>query len=71
MDDPQSGRKAMLTHKELFESVLFQLYYFEGVNYRGITLATSQGDFNDANCVRIFRIDFSMFEQKNKAPSLS
>ena len=67
MNDPKGGLKAMLARKELLDSVLFQLYYFGGGNYRSITPVTSQGSLDDANYVRIFRVDFSMLEQKKES----
>jgi dolichyl-diphosphooligosaccharide--protein glycosyltransferase len=67
MDDPQSGRKVMLARRELLDSVLFQLFYFGGENYRSMKPVTSEGSFDDANYVRVFRVDLSAPEQKNEA----
>ena len=65
MDDLESGRKVMLARKELLDSVLFQLFYFGGENYRYLTPVTSQGGLNEPNYVRVFRVNFSGPEQKN------
>ena len=66
MDDPKSSRQAMIARKELLDSVLFQLYYFGGENYRAIREVTSQGSLAGANYVRVFRVDFSALDQKKQ-----
>ncbi|HNX67891.1 MAG TPA: STT3 domain-containing protein [Candidatus Omnitrophota bacterium] len=58
MNNPEGSRKAMLVPRELLDSVLFQLYYFNGKNYRSIRPFISEGSLNDANYVQVFRVNF-------------